>query len=124
MRKFAGNNSLPHAPMENTDVKNIQPSEPDNAPETTPQPTEPKRRSRRIPMAVLSLLFTVGGWLMLPFVYQVSLACGALGFVTGVIGWCGRRGAWRNLSITCTVAALALLLVFATFWGAIVYIAS
>ena len=96
---------------------------PAEAPETTPA-KPPRRRSRRIPMAVLSLLFTVGGWLMLPFEYRTSLVCGILGFLAGLIGWCARRGAWRNLSITCTVAALALLAVFATFWGAISYIAS
>lgn len=82
-----------------------------------------KEKPRRIPMAVLSFVLTLVGWMLLPFVYQVSMGCAIGGFIAGVIGWRGRRGAWRNLSITCTVASAVLILVFATFWGAIMYFA-
>lgn len=81
-----------------------------------------KVKSRRATVSVISLILTLAGWMLLPFVYQASIACGVGGFITGIIGWRGRRGGWRNLAITCMVAAFVLLLVFATFWGAILYL--
>lgn len=81
-----------------------------------------RKTSQRVSMAVCSTVITVVGWLLLPFVYQLSLGCAILGAVVGVIAVRGQRGAWRNLGIVSTVAALVLVLVFATFWGAIMLI--
>lgn len=92
----------------------------DGAAEMQPQ----RQRSRRIPMALVSFVATVTGWMLLPFIYQLSLGAAIVGFVSGIIGWRARRGAWRNLSITCTVASGTLLLVFITFWSVIYWLGS
>lgn len=88
-------------------------------PEQATGATEVPQRGKRAGFAIAAFVFAVAGWLTLPFVYIVSMACGLLGTVAGIVGWRGRRGAWRNLAITSTVAALTLLLVFAVFWGAL-----
>lgn len=92
------------------------------------QPGEKAEQQRagrqRVYAAIIAFVAATLGYAILPFHFKLSLACAVIATTAGIIGWCGHRGAWRNLAITATVAAATLLLVFAVFWGGLFYVSS
>ena len=90
----------------------------------TAEQAQPQTPRQRVAMAVVAFVITLIGWCLLPFTYIASIACAVVGIVTGIIGWRGPHGGWRNLAITATVMAGTLLLVFVASWAVFAYIES
>ena len=109
--------------MSQTEEAAVTPLEQEPA-EAVGQTGSTPRRSNRWWAAVAAFLFTLVGWLLLPFTYLIAGGAALAGIVFGIVGWRARRGAWRNLAITATVAAFTLLLVLAVFFVGIYYLAN
>ena len=78
------------------------------------------RRVWRYVVGVACVL-TIVAWVSLLFNEHISFWTGICGLVLSCAGLRARGTVWRNLTITCIIASAVLLLVYAIFWGAIVF---
>lgn len=72
--------------------------------------------------AWLGAIVTLGAWLALIFSGTVSFCLAAVGIVLSSFGARCRRGLVRDMAITAIVASAVLILVFAIFFGALLYL--
>lgn len=66
-------------------------------------------------------VLTLVAWVSLLYSEHISFWAGICGLVLSCAGLRARGAVWRNLAITCIIASAVLLLVYAIFWGAIVF---
>lgn len=66
-------------------------------------------------------VLTLVAWVSLLYSEHISFWAGICGLVMSCAGLRTRGAVWRNLAITSIIASAVLLLVYAIFWGAIVF---
>lgn len=71
--------------------------------------------------AIAGFLITLSAWIVLVSSDICSLTCGAVGLIVSCFGTKSSSRGWKDLAITSIVASAVLLLVFAIFWGAIIF---
>ncbi len=80
-------------------------------------------KQQRHKLTVAAFVVTVLAWVTLPLHYLVSLCLCVVGLALAIFGVRQPRGGSRNLALVTTVAAGVLLLVYAIFWAAMLFIA-
>jgi hypothetical protein len=73
-------------------------------------------------LTIAAFILTVLAWVTIPFQNIVSMCFAVIALALAIIGIRQPRGGSRNLAVVSLVAAAVLLLVYAIFWIALLYI--
>jgi hypothetical protein len=85
-------------------------------------PAEKVAASKHPKLIVAAFVITVLAWVTLPLQYVLSLCLCVVGLAFAVVGIRHSHGGMRNLALFTLVASGVLLLVYAVFWGALLYV--
>jgi uncharacterized membrane protein len=88
---------------------------------TAPQQQKPAQAQHH-KLTIAAFVITVLAWVSLPVQYVVSICLCIIGLALAVLGVRQPRGGSRNLALITLVASGVLLLVYAVFWGALLYV--
>jgi CHASE2 domain-containing sensor protein len=100
--------------------KQIMDIKPIDSAEQQPAKAQAKQHHK---LTIAAFVATVLAWVTLPLHYLVSICICVIGLAMAIIGIRQPRGGSRNLALVTTVAAGVLLLVYAIFWAAMLFIA-